>query len=80
MMPRRPSRIIHNLPAQAYGKQALFLSVLGDASESNAALMTRLGVTEFPRFFIYKEGKQVASWTGVNKQGFRNNLSQYVKL
>lgn len=65
---------------QAYGKQALFLSVVGDASASNAALMTRLGVTEFPRFFIFKGGKVLSSWTGVNKQGFRNNLLQVVKM
>lgn len=50
------------------------MSVMGDANKDTAALMKRLEVKSVPAFFIFKQGAKVASWTGANKQGFRNQM------
>ena len=47
---------------------------MGDANKDTAALMKRLEVKSVPAFFIFKQGAKVASWTGANKQGFRNQM------
>ena len=66
--------------AEAYNSQASFVSVVGDLNASTATLMKRLQVKSVPAFFFYKNGKEVSSFTGANKQGFRNNLSQSCRL
>ena len=66
--------------AEAYNSQASFISVVGDLNASTATLMKRLQVKSVPAFFFYKNGKEVSSFTGANKQGFRNNLSQFITI
>ena len=66
--------------AEAYQQQAVFVSIMGDANASTAALMKRLAVKSVPAFFFYKSGEQVAAFTGANKQGFRNQLAQFIPL
>jgi hypothetical protein len=60
--------------AAAYLGQAVFISIMGDANGSTAALMKRLSVKSVPAFFFYKDQKVVTQFTGANKQGFRNQL------
>ena len=66
--------------AQAYAKDAVFVTIMGDANDDTKGLMTRLGVKSVPAFFMYKDGKQVSAFTGANKQGFRNQLAQFLTL
>jgi thiol-disulfide isomerase/thioredoxin len=66
--------------ADAYHAQAQFVAITGDLNPSTASLMKRLNVKSVPAFFFYKDGKQVQAFTGANKQGFRNNLSEYITL
>ena len=66
--------------AQAYAKDAVFVTIMGDANDDTKRLMTRLGVKSVPAFFMYKDGKQVSAFTGANKQGFRNQLAQFLTL
>ncbi len=42
--------------------------------------MKRLAVKSVPAFFFYKDGAQVSAFTGANKQGFRNQLAQFIPL
>ena len=56
------------------------MSITGDANTSTAALMKRLGVKSVPAFFMHRGGAQVAAFTGANKQGFRNQLAQFITL
>lgn len=66
--------------AEAYNSQASFVSVVGDLNASTATLMKRLQVKSVPAFFFFKQGKEVSSFTGANKQGFRNNLAQFIQI
>jgi thioredoxin-like negative regulator of GroEL len=66
--------------AEAYNSQASFISVVGDLNASTATLMKRLQVKSVPAFFFFKNGTEVAAFTGANKQGFRNNLSQFIQI
>jgi thioredoxin-like negative regulator of GroEL len=66
--------------AEAYVEKATFVTITGDANTSTAALMKRLSVKSVPAFFLYKDGAQVSAWTGANKQGFRNQLAQFIPL
>ena len=66
--------------AEAYQQQATFVTITGDANASTAALMKRMAVKSVPAFFFFKNGQQVAAFTGANKQGFRNQLAQFIPL
>jgi hypothetical protein len=55
--------------AEAYAKDAVFTTIMGDANDDCKGLMTRLGVKSVPAFFFYRGGKQVAAFTGANKTG-----------
>ena len=55
--------------AQAYSKDAVFTTIMGDANDDCKLLMTRLNVKSVPAFFFYRGGKQVSAFTGANKTG-----------
>ncbi len=61
--------------AEAYHGSATFVTVVGDKTPENTALMKRLGIKSVPHFIFYRGGQQVASFAGANKQGFRNQLT-----
>jgi thioredoxin-like negative regulator of GroEL len=63
--------------AKEYAGKALFLSVMGDANKSTAAMMKRLAIKAVPCFIGFKGGAEAYKFSGANKEKFAEELAKH---